>query len=203
VDEEKKTVLKSFLKQFDNRIYWLPSAGSRLERIILRSDTRHSLFILTDEYPKADVYDFISNSNELSSYDIGTLDVTINDLFELRIKPALPACFWKNALSTNDNNILEPLRNEYEGKLPRGEADSILVGKSFFQIVTDMKKERKSEFVGRAFYMDLSLSYDVIPGGERFRIIYMFVDNDYFIDKFRGNLKLNCQTIPCFPVIHE
>lgn len=195
VDVENKTEWRKFLQQFDNIIYWQPSAGFKLGRIYLKSNTQHSLFILTDKYPATEMCDFILNSERLQFYNIGTLNVTINELFELRIKPDLPTCFWENALSSDDNHVLEVLRNEYENKLPRGEEHPILVKKSFNQIVADMKDDGKSEFVGRAFYMDLSLSYYDILDGERFRIIYLFVDDDYFIDKLRIGLKLHCQTI--------
>jgi len=192
---ENKTEWRRFLQQFDDRIYWQPSAGFKLGRIYLQSNTQHSLFILTDKYPATEMYDFISNSDKLPFYNIGTLNVTINELFELRIKPDLPTCFWKNVLSSDDNDFLEILKNEYESKLPRGEEHPIFVKKSFNQIVADMKDEGKSEFVGRAFYMDLSMSYLHIQDGERFRIIYLFVDDDYFIDKYRIDFKLQCQTL--------
>lgn len=195
VNGENNAEWRRFLRLFDDRIYWQPSAGFRLGRIYLQSNTQNSLFILTDKYPTTEMYDFISNSDRLQFYNIGTLNVTINELFELGIKPDLPTCFWKNALSSDDNVFLEVLKNEYESRLPRGEGHSIFVKKSFNQIVADMKVDGKSEFVGRAFYMDLSMSYLYILNGERFRIIYLFVDDDYFIDNLRIDLKLHCQTI--------
>lgn len=194
VNGENNAEWRKFLQQFDSIIYWQPSAGFRLGRIYIQSNTQNSLFILTDKYPATEISEFILNSDRLQFYNIGTLNVTINELFELRINPDLPMCFWKNALSS-DNDFLEVLRNEYESKLPRGEEHPIFVKKSFNQIVADMKDDGKSEFVGRAFYMDLSMSYLYIQDGERFRIIYLFVDDDYFIDNFRIDLKLHCQTI--------